>query len=78
MKSWPPDDRLLSVSSQEAVLPAAEFWFPEKVASLETVVLKKKTFTASLLAKPTLLNIHLSGDRFNVQQRAGRPQRGVS
>jgi hypothetical protein len=29
------------VSSQEAVLLAAKFWFPEKVASLDTVVLEK-------------------------------------
>jgi hypothetical protein len=29
------------VSSQEAVLLAAKFWFPEKVASFETVVLEK-------------------------------------
>jgi hypothetical protein len=28
------------VSSQEAVLRAAQFWFPEKVASLDTVVLE--------------------------------------
>jgi hypothetical protein len=54
------------VSSQETVLLAAKFWFPEKVASLETVVLEKRTLTASLLARPTLLNINLSSDRFNV------------
>jgi hypothetical protein len=30
-----------------------------------------------LLAKPTLLNINLGSDRFNVQQRAGHPPQRV-